>query len=239
MKANMLKRVVDILSACEIYTTPMRFVDGGISIKTMCPSHLRCVDVIMPKSCFDEYQLKECIALIDTQKMEKILKTSDEKEDVVVKFTGDPEYDTSHFKIGTGKNFSIRLDEYGEKAKKMPDFTPDVVAEMNADVLRDAINATSIFGGDVIAIVSNENGLLFSASDDNDNAEVMVSKDEMDSYECKSEVEVFFSFLYLKKITDKLSGDVILKLVKDTPITIVSKIGDAQATILIAPRHSR
>jgi len=238
IRASKMGKVVNLLSACEIYMTPMRFGKDGASINAMCPAHLRFAHVEIPKSCFDEVEMKDGVVAIDTLKMEKILKTSEVEEDVVVSFTGDPNYDTSHFKVGAGKKFSVRLDEYVDKKSKTPSFTFGATAEMDAKVLCDAVKGVSIFGGDVITIDSNENGIILSASDSNDNAEVAISKDEM-AYEYVNDVKLFFALEYFKKIADQLSGKVTLGFVKDSPVTIVSKFDDIVVTVLIAPRYER
>ncbi len=214
--------------------------ERGIELRAMDPSRVAMVDFFLPANAFEEYECSEVTRLgINLDEMIQIMRRSSSSDELIMELEGTAKL-VMTFKGQNVRSFGISLLDLGESDYPAPAIDSKSKIKLTADALQQAVKDAEIIG-DHIRIVTDENGLTFSASSETKDVKIYIEKDSdvIAEFNVREESSAMYSLSYLTEMTKaiKASELVMLAFSASMPIQLEFPIvAGGKLTYYLAPR---
>jgi proliferating cell nuclear antigen len=225
----------------------VQFNSERMYIQTMDPSKVSILEIVLPKSWFDEYEINASIQLgVHSNYFYKILNTREPSQDLILTFDQDQDYLCIEFaseqKAVFNRRFELPLIDVDVELMEIPDTDSHADFSMSSSNFANIINQLKIFG-DTVDIHCNEDLLtLTSTSQENGKMKVDIGFDDLAEFAIQENMELSLSFslTFLHNIClyNKLAKTMDFQLTSEFPLKTIYKLGDggAHMTFYLAPK---
>jgi proliferating cell nuclear antigen len=225
----------------------IQFSAERMYIQTMDPSKVSILEIFLPKTWFDEYEITSAIQIgVHSNYLYKILNTRESSQELILSFDNDQDYlcieFTSEQKAVFNRRFELPLIDVDVDLMEIPDIDTHADFSMSSANFINIINQLKIFG-DSVDIHCNEDKLtLTSNSQDNGKMTVDIGIDDLTEFAIQEDVELSLSFslTFLHNIClySKLAKTMDFQLTAEFPLKTIYKIAenDARMVFYLAPK---
>ncbi|RLI91313.1 MAG: proliferating cell nuclear antigen (pcna) [Candidatus Altiarchaeales archaeon] len=207
----------------------------GLKLRAMDPSQIALVDLELPASAFDKYEVEEPTSIgIDFSELSKITKRSRAEDKIELSL------EENRLKMvfmgETNRRFNLGIIESTSSPPREPsvDFTSEI--KIGANILKEALKDAELISNHV-AILAND-GFSITAQGDTGSAEIKFPAENIMGLSVKEKSRSVFALDQLNnllKASDQTSI-IILKLKTDAPLRLEYAIGDGRVVYYLAPR---
>lgn len=214
----------------------------GLSFRAMDPSHVALVDLMMPNSSFEKYEVDKPFKFsVRVEDFVKLISRSDAKDSVEISST---EEDAISVKFANGykREFTIHLIESSSGAAPLPKLEFDTKVTFTKSILEKILGDISAVS-DQVAIQATKDKLTFSGKSDIGAASIGLEKNDADvlDMQVKMDSKATYSIDYLANIirtAGSASDTLVCNFSTKKPILLEFKLNDQGARIhfFLAPR---
>ena len=247
---------------CEVFSTifqhmklfseniNIHFKTDGISVQTMDSSHVSVIELCIPSTWFDRYELGEDVVLgISTTLLFKILGTREKEQTILIHYDGDNtdrlqirfESDKSLF----NKAFEVPLMDLDTEVMGIPEMEYEAEFTLPSSHFAGLVNQLKLFGDSMDIQCSEESIVLYANSVDSGKMSVKIDIEDLNSFVIDEGGDMRLSYslnnLYNMVQYHKLSTNVDISLKTDFPMKLRFNIlGDINTYICmyLAPKIS-
>jgi proliferating cell nuclear antigen len=217
-------------------------------LQTMDSSRVSIVEIELPKSWFDEYNVNNNVCIgINATALFRILNARDKNQLVNIALDEDNNDRLSiHFTCENkdifDKHFELPLIDIDADIMEIPEINSQADLTINSVNFANIINQLKMFGDNLDIECSEEKITLSSTTQETGKMVVDIKIDDLDEFAIDDgeELNLSFSLTYLHNIClyNKLSKDVEIKLTKSYPMKIVYYISDklGKMNFYLAPK---
>lgn len=218
--------------------------DEGLRLKAMDPSHVMLVDLMIPRTAFDEYKVEEeTVLTINLELASKALRRATKNDRLVIRSDGSKITFGLVSKGGVERYFTMPL--LAAKYEEIPELSLEL--QVQARTLGPSVaSALSILSeaGEVLKINVNQEGMSLVSSSELGEIEIVFSPTAgtLIDYQPPSEPPEFSNaysleyFEFIAKIA-KLSETIAFKLSPEMPCEIDAELSSgALLKVYVAPR---
>jgi proliferating cell nuclear antigen len=214
----------------------------------MDSSKISILEIFLPKSWFDEYDIGDTSVVIGVHcnYLYKILNTRETGQDLLLSFDSDTDYlcieFTSLQKTIFNKRFELPLIDIEMELMEIPPIDTDADFSMSSATFANIINQLKIFGDTVDIHCNEEKMTLASNSQETGKMSVDISIDDLTEFAIAEGLELSLSFslnlLHNICLYSKLAKTIDIKLTKDFPFQSIYSLGadNAHMTFYLAPK---
>jgi len=214
----------------------------GLTFRAMDPSHVALVDLLMPNSSFEKYEVDKPFKFsLRVEDMVKLIGRSDTKDSIEIA-AGEEEDIKVTLKNGYKREFSVHLIESTGGAAPLPKLDFDVRTTLTKNIFEKLLSDISVVS-DQVTIQASKEKLSFSGKSDVGKADIYLGKSDADviDLEVGSESKATYSIDYLLGISKAMTGvsdTLIAEFSTKKPIRLEFKLNEQGARIhyFLAPR---
>ncbi|MBI3860163.1 MAG: proliferating cell nuclear antigen (pcna) [Thaumarchaeota archaeon] len=216
----------------------------GLSFRAMDPSHVALVDLTMPNSSFEKYEVDKPFKFsLRVEDLVKLVGRSDSKDSVEMSST-EEDMIMVRFVNGYKREFSIHLIESTSGSAPLPKLEFDTKVNLTKSILEKVLSDISVVS-DQVTIQATKDKLTFSGKSDVGKADIGLEKNAADVLELQvgAESKATYSIDYLIGILKALGGvadTVLVEFSTKKPMRLEMKLNDQGAKLVyfLAPRVS-
>ena len=216
----------------------------GLTFRAMDPSHVALVDLLMPNSSFEKYEVDKPFKFsLRVEDLVKLVGRSDGKDSVEMSST-DEDMIMVRFTNGYKREFSIHLIESTGGAAPLPKLEFDTKATLTKSIFEKVLSDISVVS-DQVTIQATKEKLTFSGKSDVGKADVGLGKGDADVLDMQvgAESKATYSIDYLigiLKALGSVADTVMMEFSTKKPMRLEMKLNDqgAKVTYFLAPRVS-
>ncbi len=216
----------------------------GLTFRAMDPSHVALVDIILPNTSFEKYEVDKPYKFsLRVEDLVKLVGRSDTKDSVEMSST-EEDMIMVKFTNGYKREFSIHLIESTGGTAPLPKLEFDTKINLTKAILEKVLSDISIVS-DQITIQTTKESLAFSGKSDVGKAEIRLGKSDADvlEFEVGADSKATYSVDYLIGILKALGGvsdTVLVEFSSKKPIRLEMKLNDqgGRLNYFLAPRIS-
>jgi proliferating cell nuclear antigen len=212
----------------------------GMTLRAMDPSKIAMVDLVIPKSAFEKYEVSADRKLgLNLDDLSKIVTRSRPGETLTLR----PDKTKSRlelvFKGKSTRRFSLPLLDIGQQTPKEPKIDFDSKIRINGSILKESLKDAALVSSHVV-IKTHPEG--FEISSRGDKGEVLIeskkNEDSLVEHTVNRDSKVMFPLEYLNDLLKATDFDTVITLdmKSDAPLKLQYPIGDATVTYYLAPR---
>jgi len=216
----------------------------GLTFRAMDPSHVALVDLLMPNSSFERYDVDKPFKFsLRVEDLVKLVGRSDAKDSIEMSST---EEDMIKVKFVNGykREFDIHLIEVSGGAAPLPKLEFDTKVTLTKTIFEKVLSDVSVVSDQVTILASNDK-LSFSGKSDVGKAEIALERNDADILDLHigAESKATYSIDYLSNIiraAGSAADTVICNFSTKKPVLLEFKLNDQGARIhfFLAPRVS-
>lgn len=236
--SDMLKSIISSISTVVEEAT-FTANSEGLTFRGMDPSHVALIDILLPKSVFDEYTCDDEIKFgVRIDELGKLFKRADKKDKITLGLTNE---NLLSIKMGDKKQYELRLIETDSEDTPIPKLQYNskfTISSKRFDEILGDVNVISDYidvnvNGDTLKFVGKgESGNVVINSDVNDNG--------VESIESSEESTGTYSLIYLMPMIKAMgtsAGFTTCELSNNKPLRIEFKVADIGVIhFYLAPR---
>ena len=216
----------------------------GLTFRAMDPSHVALVDLLMPNSSVEKYEVDKPFKFsLRVEDLVKLVGRSDGKDSVEMSST-DEDMIMVRFTNGYKREFSIHLIESTGGAAPLPKLEFDTKATLTKSIFEKVLSDISVVS-DQVTIQATKEKLTFSGKSDVGKADVGLGKGDADVLDMQvgAESKATYSIDYLigiLKALGSVADTVMMEFSTKKPMRLEMKLNDqgAKVTYFLAPRVS-
>jgi len=238
-KISSPKPIIEAIKAAyELVKDEVTFKLGkdGLVLRAMDPANVAMVVMEIKKSAFDEYKIgEESFIGVNMERFMQVLRRSRKADSIDMKVAnGKMEL------VYKGKNtrrFSIPLLALESGPRPEPNLSFTVKAELDAKLLKEAIEDASVVS-DALTLLAANNELRLLAQGNLGDVETVMRKGEgLEEIEMQENARAKYSTEYLGKIAKTKLGDrAALAFKSDYPLMLQFSEPDVAVAFILAPR---
>jgi len=234
VKMDVLKEIVGVVSTL-VEEVKFNAEPEGITIKAVDPAHVAMLVMELKPEAFEKYDAKGMAFAIEVDKLKDLLKLGGD--------TVDMRYDEEKNRLiaclgNLTKEMSL-LDLAGMSDPKVPQLNLEAYVVLSVVELGRGIKASESVS-EHVALSTEKDKFIISATGDRDSAELVLGKDELVEINTPESMRSLFSLDYFSSMIKAIGGkgDVKIFLGKEYPMKMVFSIanGNGDVTYLLAPR---
>lgn len=209
--------------------------EKGIKLRAMDLSQIALVDLELPKSVFEQYEVEKPVNVgVDFTELSKIIKRS--KPEDRIELSMDTRFKMV-FKGETTRTFSLAIIESSSTPPKEPKIEYTSEAKIIGNMLKEAFKDAELVSNHVSLKISAD-GFNIKADGDSGSVDIKLEKDKLMSISAKQESKATFALDQLNNLLKAADAQSIvsIKLRTDAPIKIEYAIGDGRVIYYLAPR---
>jgi len=216
----------------------------GLTFRAMDPSHVALVDLLMPNSSFEKYEVDKPFKFsLRVEDFVKLVSRSEAKDSVEMAST---EEDTISVKFADGykREFTIHLIESSTAPAPLPKLEFDAKVTLTKSIFEKLLGDISAVA-DQVTIEATKDKLSFAGKSDVGKANIALAKNDADILELqvKNDCKATYSVDYLTNILRAVGGvadTVECSFSSKKPVLLNMKLNDQGARIhfYLAPRIS-
>ncbi|HEX54638.1 MAG: proliferating cell nuclear antigen (pcna) [Candidatus Altiarchaeales archaeon] len=206
----------------------------GLKLRAMDPSQISLVDLKLPSSAFDKYNVEKPIDVgIDFSELSKITKRlkADDKIELSLK-----DRFIMVFRGETTRKFELSVIESTSTPPKEPtiEFTAEV--KIGANILKESLKDAELVSNHVTLVIND--GFSIRSEGDTGSVNVNFNDDSIMGISVKEMARATFSLDQLNNLLRAADpgGIVLIKLRTDAPLMLEYAIGDGRVIYYLAPR---
>ena len=250
------------INKCHVFTTifqhmklfseniNVHFKTDGLSLQTMDSAHVSVIELCIPSTWFDRYDLEEDVVIgLNTVLLFKILSTREKEQVVLFDYHGDNtdqlqirfESEKSMF----NKAFDVPLVDLDTEIMGIPAMEYEAEFTLPSAHFAELVNQLKLFGDSMDIQCSEEEIILYANSVDSGKMSVKIDIEDLNSFVIDEggQMRVSYSLnnLYNMVQFHKLSPNVDISLKTDFPMKLRFNIlgdVDAHITMYLAPKIS-
>lgn len=210
--------------------------EGGIVLRAMDPANVAMVIIELDKKVFDDYQLaKESFVGINMERFMQVLKRSSSSDKMELKISG------GKMEIvyrGRGvRRFSLPLLALESGPRPEPDLNFSVLFNIETDILKEAIEDTSVVSDAITVVAANDELHLLAQGDLGDVETIIKDGEGITKMDLQEKARSKYSIEYLKKISKTRIGDSARAGFKsDYPLKLQFSEPGVDVGFILAPR---
>ncbi len=216
----------------------------ALTFRAMDPSHVALVDLHMPNSSFEKYEVDKPFKFsLRVEDLVKLIGRSDTKDSVEMSST-EEDMIMVRFINGYKREFSIHLIESTGGTAPLPKLEFDTKATLTKSILEKVLSDISVVS-DQVTIQTTKDRFTFSGKSDIGKAEIGLEKNDADVLDLQvgAESKATYSIDYLIGILKALGGvadTVLVEFSTKKPLRLEMKLNDqgGRLTYFLAPRVS-
>jgi len=245
---------------CEVFSTIFQhmklfsdninifFKTDGISVQTMDNNRVSVIELLIPSTWFDRYELEEDVVIgIHTVLLFKILGTREKEQIIIIDYEGSNsdrlqirfESDKSLF----NKSFEVPLVDLDTEIMGIPEMEYEAEFTLPSAHFAGLVNQLKMFGDSMDIQCSEDEIVLYATSVDSGKMSVKIDIDDLNSFVIDEGGQIRLSYslnnLYNMVQYHKLSANIDISLKADFPMKLRFNIlGDTTAYIsmYLAPK---
>lgn len=233
-----LKKTVFFRSAIEAISAfipegNFRFNDKGVHFRAIDPSQIVLVDFFAASNQFDSFDVEPAFVGMNITELNKIIMRAFPEDRLVIDL-GDSECGI-RFEGTLKRSFNLPLIDVSDDELKLPKDDYDVVVEINARLLKEALKDASLFSSSVILQVKN-NIFILESSGNSGNLHIDSSNSGGVKVKSKEEVVSKYSLGHLQNIVKEADSDSLIKLEfkSDSPMKVTFPVGGSELKFYLA-----
>ena len=216
----------------------------GMTFRAMDPSHVALVDLLLPNTSFEKYDVDKTFKFsLRVEDLVKLVGRSDAKDSVEIT-SGEEDAINMKFVNGYKREFKIHLIESSGAAAPLPKLEFDTKATLTKQIFEKVLSDISVVS-DQVTITATKDKLLFSGKSDVGQASVQLEKNDADILDLQvgAESKATYSIDYLVGITKAVGGvsdSLQAEFSTKKPIKLEFKLNDQGGRMhyFLAPRVS-
>jgi len=216
----------------------------GLTFRAMDPSHVALVDLLMPNSSFEKYEVDKPFKFsLRVEDLVKLIGRSDAKDSVEIA-SGEEEAIKVTLKNGYKREFSVHLIESTGGTAPLPRLEFDTKVTLTKNIFEKLLSDISVVS-DQVTIQATKDKLSFSGKSDVGKADISLEKNDADVLDLQvgAESKATYSIDYLIGITKAMGGvsdTLFAEFSTKKPIRLEFKLNDQGARVhyFLAPRVS-
>ena len=216
--------------------------DQGLTFRAMDPSHVALVDLQMPNSSFEKYEMDKPLKFsVRVEDFVKLVNRADSRDSLSISSAEDDAISLT-FANGYKREFTIHLIESSAGAAPLPKLEFDTKVTLTKSIFEKLLGDISAVA-DQVTIEATKEKLSFSGKSDVGKAAIALAKNDADILEMqvKADSKATYSVDYLVSITKtagSASDTLVMELANKKPIRLTFKLNDqgANLTYFLAPR---
>lgn len=215
----------------------------GLTFRAMDPSHVALVDLALPNSSFEKYEVSEkpFKFSLRVEDFVKLISRADSKDSVEISSAEDDAISVK-FANGYKREFTIHLIESSTGSAPLPKLEFDTKVTLTKSMFEKVLGDISAVA-DQVTIDATKDKLSFVGKSDIGKANIQLEKNDADILELqvKADSKATYSVDYLSSIT-KTAGSatdtLVLEYANKKPVKLTFKLGTqgAYLTFWLAPR---
>jgi proliferating cell nuclear antigen len=216
----------------------------GLTFRAMDPSHVALVDLLMPNSSFEKYEVDKPFKFsLRVEDLVRLIGRSEAKDSVEIA-SGEEEAIKVTLKNGYKREFSVHLIESTGGTAPLPKLEFDTKVTLTKSIFEKLLNDISVVS-DQVTIQATKDKLSFSGKSDVGKADISLEKNDADVLDLQvgAESKATYSIDYLMGITKAMGGvtdTLFAEFSTKKPIKLEFKLNDQGARVhyFLAPRVS-
>ena len=236
VKSEVLREIIDVVSTLAD-EAKFNITKDGINLKVVDTAHVAMLELSMSSDAFDEFKLEPIQIGIDIDKVKEVLKLARAGETIDLKI--DDNKNKMMLGVGNVTRWMSLVDTGGMSDPKVPNLNLPVKISVKIEELRQGIRASESVS-DHLTLKANPDGFEIVSEGETDSVNLKLSKDLLESIECKEPVKSMFPLDYFSNMIRSISTaqNVILYLGNDYPVKMEFGLagGKGKAVYLLAPR---
>ena len=212
--------------------------DDGLKFRSMDPSHVMMIDLMLPREAFDEYNIDGTITLgINLQELSKITKRAVKGDKLILEF--ERELMKVIFEGKSTRIFTLPLLDLAAERTPEPKLKFNVTARMLSDTFEEIIKDLEVIG-DIVRFEA-DNGLSIKSWSELGEGEIILSPatGAIIDYDVSEKSAANYSIEYLRQISaiSRAADVVTLKFSTNMPCRLDYEIPNGGGvTFFVAPR---
>lgn len=216
----------------------------GLTFRAMDPSHVALVDLLLPNSSFERYEVDKPFKFsLRVEDLVKLIGRSDAKDSIEFSST---EEDAIAVKFVNGykREFTIHLIEATGGTAPLPKLEFDTKVTLTKAILEKVLSDINVVS-DQVTIQATKEKLAFSGKSDVGKAEIGLERNDADVLELNTTTEskATYSIDYISNILRAMGGvadTVLVEFSAKKPLRLEIKLNDlgGRLTYFLAPRIS-
>jgi len=216
----------------------------GLTFRAMDPSHVSLVDLLMPNTSFEKYEVDKPFKFsLRVEDLVKLIGRSDAKDSVEIA-SGEEGAIKVTLKNGYKREFSVHLIESTGGTAPLPKLEFDTKATLTKSIFEKILSDVSVVS-DQVMIQATKDKLSFSGKSDVGKADISLERNDADVLDLQvgAESKATYSIDYLLGITKAMGGvsdTLFVEFSTKKPIRLEFKLNDQGARVyyFLAPRVS-
>jgi proliferating cell nuclear antigen len=217
----------------------------GLTFRAMDPSHVALVDLLMPNSSFEKYEVSEkpFKFSLRVEDFVKLVNRADSKDSLSISSTENDSISLT-FSNGYKREFTIHLIESSSGAAPLPKLEYDTKVTFTKSIFEKILGDISAVS-DQIVINATKEKLTFSGKSDIGAASIALEKNDADILEMQVKIDsrATYSIDYLSNIVKtagSASDTLVCNFSSKKPVLLEFKLNDqgARLNFFLAPRVS-
>ncbi|MHA1880180.1 MAG: hypothetical protein ACTSYG_07260 [Candidatus Heimdallarchaeota archaeon] len=220
-QAKEFKYLIDL---CEILDEA-NFIASkrGIELRSLDPSRVAMVDLVLPAKCFENYSIvNNCRLGIKIDEMKQIMNRS-KANDCLEAFLTKEGLFTLRFYDEIERLFSISLLALEENNFPEPNVATKAEVTIQVSTLQEALKDAAAVNGDYLQFHATKDKLAITASSETKALETIIEKDAnfVQNFKVNENCQGTYSLFYLEKILKKMKPNELVKIVFSSQSPIV------------------
>ena len=227
----------------------IQFEESRVYIQTMDKSHVCLSNIIIDKSWFSTYEIKQSNSIVvDALHFCMIVSQVLKNSRLEMKFEDESEPDRLYINLLNNKEnkdgydhfYEIQLIDLDQEVLEIPEVDYDVDMKLETKKMVEMVSELALVGPD-LSIVANEDVLEFHAQGDSGKLKINIPIEHLNEYAIGegSKLNVSYSINHIGKmcLSSKLSHEIELGVSSEYPMSFKYDLGDnSTAVFYVAPK---
>jgi proliferating cell nuclear antigen len=239
VKSDTLREISKISSAL-VKDVKVKFSKDGILLKAADGAHVSMLNLSYNKKIYSSAEGEDAVLVFEVDKLLKTLSLVKIGTSIDLVFEPEDKKLVLSFNQGFVRSMTLQASDALEPPEIPKILLPHYVIIKTEQILT-SVKASEIVAADEININMNpEKGLWFHADNKNDMFDIRFSKEYLQKFDIKENVESIYPLQMLSKIVNQLTDieEIVLRMDKDKPLKLEFDLsnGNGRGIYLLAPR---
>ncbi len=225
----------------------IQFETGRLYIQCMDSAHVSIMELVLPASWFDEYNVTAGVTIgLSSAMLYKILNSRDKSQQVVIELASkDSDVMQLHFtgdsKQEFDKHFELPLMAIESDLMEIPALDHQAELTLSSGHFASIVNQLQMFGDTMTIQCSEDKIMLVSQNRENGKMSVEIKIEDVSEFSIEegSTLDLSFALHYLHNMClyNKIAKEIALKFSENYPMQVIYDLGEnASLAFFLAPK---